>query len=574
MTETVLHSFNNSGLIGADNLICPIIYQNGIIYGTNAIGFIYSYNTISNQYNTLYNFNNANIYSIVYYNGLLYGTTYNIGTNNVGTIYSYNITSNQLNTLYSFTGGTNGESPINSFNGHYNGILYGTTTLGGANNLGTLYSYNITSNQYNTLYSFTGGNSGKNPTSYVIYDNGILYGTTPNGGNNNIGLLYSYNIITNQYNILYSFNGTITGFGTNDTASVTLNNGILYGTTFFGGNNNKGELYSYNITSNQLNTLYSFTGTGTNGANPCFCPIYQNGILYGTTYTGGSNNVGTIYSYNITSNQYNTLYSFTGGTTDGANPYISVLYQNGILYGNTNAGGSNSIGTLYSYKLPPTPTPTPTPTPNPNPNPNPIPISNICFPKGTLILTDQGEIPIDEIIPLKNTIHNKRITAITKTISQYNYLVCFYKNALGYNYPNKDTLISKDHKIFYKEKFIKAYKFVNHFEKVEKVDYNKEILYNVLMETYEKINVNNIICETLHPNNIIAQLYNSTISKELKNKIIFQMNESINKNDNESFINVCESFHPNNIIAKICNSKLREKSKNKIIYGMNKGINK
>jgi len=564
MTETVLYSLNY-GFIGGENEVCPIIYQNGIIYGTSPYGKIYSYDITANQFITLYTFG-ENAYSIVYYNGILYGTTAYGGISNLGTLYSFDITANQFNTLYSFTGGTNGSVPINSFNGHYNGIIYGTTLYGGISSLGTLYSYDITTNNYNTLYSFIGGTNGGTPTSYVVYDNGKLYGTTPNGGNNNNGLLYSYNIITNKYTILYSFNG----IGSNSTASVTLKNGILYGTTYYSGNNNKGLLYSYDITTNNYNTLYSFTG-GTDGSNPCFSPIYQNGLLYGTTTYGGTHNLGTIYSYDITTNNYNTLYSFIGGT-DGSKPLISLIYDNELFYGTTNEGGTHNLGTIYSYKLHPTPTPTPTPNPNPNPNPNPI--SDICFPKGTLILTDQGEIPIDEINPFENTIHNKRIIAITKTISNDTYLICFHKNALEYNYPSRDTLISKNHKIFYKGKMIKAYKFLNYFELVKKVDYNKEILYNVLMESYEKINVNNIICESLHPNNIIAQLYNNKLDPDSKNKIICKMNEIINKNDNKSLINICESFHPDNLIAKIYNSKLREKSKNKIIYVMNKNMNK
>jgi hypothetical protein len=58
------------------------------------------------------------------------------------------------------------------------------------------------------------------------------------------------------------------------------------------------------------------------------------------------------------------------------------------------------------------------------------------------------------------------------------------------------------------------------------------------MEKYEKIKVNNIICETLHPNNIIAKLYNSNYGEEYKNKIIYIMNESINKNDKNSYTKI------------------------------------
>jgi hypothetical protein len=164
-----------------------------------------------------------------------------------------------------------------------------------------------------------------------------------------------------------------------------------------------------------------------------------------------------------------------------------------------------------------------------------VPISNICFPAGTPVFTDQGNIPINEIIPFFNTINNNTIQAVTKTISQDDYLVCFHKNAIGYNYPNKTTIISKDHKIFYKGKMIEAYKFLNHFEKVKKVVYNKEILYNVLMEKYEKIKVNNMICESLHPENVIAKLYKSNYDEKYKKKIIVVMNESINNNNHTSY---------------------------------------
>jgi hypothetical protein len=82
---------------------------------------------------------------------------------------------------------------------------------------------------------------------------------------------------------------------------------------------------------------------------------------------------------------------------------------------------------------------------------------------------------------------------------------------------------------------IEAYKFLNHFEKVKKVVYNQEILYNILMEKYEKIKVNNMICESLHPENVIAKLYKSNYDEEYKNKIIVIMNESINNNNHTSY---------------------------------------
>jgi sugar lactone lactonase YvrE len=162
-------------------------------------------------------------------------------------------------------------------------------------------------------------------------------------------------------------------------------------------------------------------------------------------------------------------------------------------------------------------------------------ISDICFPEGTPITTDQGNFPIEKINIDIHTIHNKPIVAITKTISQDTHLVCFEKHSLGFNKPNKKTITSKNHKLYYNEKMIKAHHFLGEFENVTEIEYNGEILYNVLMEKYDKLKVNNLTFETLHPKNIIAKLYTSNFDKKYKDKIIVMINNSIMQNDNHLY---------------------------------------
>jgi hypothetical protein len=72
-----------------------------------------------------------------------------------------------------------------------------------------------------------------------------------------------------------------------------------------------------------------------------------------------------------------------------------------------------------------------------------IPIADICFVKNTPIETDQGIIPIYKIDPKLHTINNKKVVAITKSIAEEKYLVCFEKNSLGENIPNTRTIVSK-----------------------------------------------------------------------------------------------------------------------------------
>jgi photosystem II stability/assembly factor-like uncharacterized protein len=138
----------------------------------------------------------------------------------------------------------------------------------------------------------------------------------------------------------------------------------------------------------------------------------------------------------------------------------------------------------------------------------PPPISDICFPAGTLINTDQGRIAIEKINPNINTINNKRIVDIIKTIYNDNYLVGFRKHAITKNYPSEFTVMTKNHKIIWEGVKYDADSFLYRYENVVKVKYNGQILYNVLMEQHSEMIVNNMLCETLDPNNVVAKLYN------------------------------------------------------------------
>jgi len=132
-------------------------------------------------------------------------------------------------------------------------------------------------------------------------------------------------------------------------------------------------------------------------------------------------------------------------------------------------------------------------------------IASICFPANAPIQTDQGIIIISQM-NAQHTINGRRIIAITKTITNDKYLIQFDKDALGVNYPTDTTVMSKEHKVYYNGKMIEAHK-LEYLNNVYKIKYNGEPLYNVLMETHYKMSVNNLICETLHPDNAVARIY-------------------------------------------------------------------
>lgn len=162
-------------------------------------------------------------------------------------------------------------------------------------------------------------------------------------------------------------------------------------------------------------------------------------------------------------------------------------------------------------------------------------ISNICFQANTPIITNKGIVPIEKLNPDIHTVDNKKIVAITRTVTQDKYLIKFDTHSLGRNHPCQPTIVSKNHKISYRGKMMEAYKFVGYFQNVTKIEYDGEVLYNILMEKYDRIRVNNLICETLHPENTIAKIYTNKESDDYKNKIVFIMNDSIRRNDKATY---------------------------------------
>jgi hypothetical protein len=169
-------------------------------------------------------------------------------------------------------------------------------------------------------------------------------------------------------------------------------------------------------------------------------------------------------------------------------------------------------------------------------------IANICFPAGTPVLTDQGLIAIDEINTDMHTINRKRIVDITKTISKETFLVCFEKDALGTNSPTQKTIISHGHQIMYEGVMHQAKWFIEKFPGVKAIPYTGEPLYNVLLENHDVMIVNNLICETLQPENPIAKFYTKQckLSKENRDIMIKVLQCCLDRNDVDAYAKIMQ----------------------------------
>jgi hypothetical protein len=133
----------------------------------------------------------------------------------------------------------------------------------------------------------------------------------------------------------------------------------------------------------------------------------------------------------------------------------------------------------------------------------------ICFPSGTPVTTDQGDIKIELLNKNVNTINGKRIVDITETGPKFENLICFEKDSLGNNTPSMKTEMTPDHCVLYNGKFMKAIEVAEICENVYSIPFIQEKLYNVLMEKHDTMMVNNLCCETLNPDNILVHITSS-----------------------------------------------------------------
>jgi hypothetical protein len=132
---------------------------------------------------------------------------------------------------------------------------------------------------------------------------------------------------------------------------------------------------------------------------------------------------------------------------------------------------------------------------------------DICFPAGTPVRTDQGEIPIEKLTS-ENTIDGVNVVAVVPVYNECDYLVKINKHALGPNYPKKTTLISRNHRVYLnkkREETIPALALYNGKTITVVQREIHETIYNVLLPTYSKMTINGLVVETLHPKSVYAR---------------------------------------------------------------------
>lgn len=227
--------------------------------------------------------------------------------------------------------------------------LYGTTPLGGTNGFGTVFSVNTNGSNFTLLHTFTGLSDGAIPNKDLVLSGNMLYGTVGSGTNRvGYGSLFALETNGSNFSLLYTFNDNMAGAFGQPNGGLVLNGDTLYGTAYQGGISNAGSIFSVN-TNGMLIWAYLFN-SGTDGKNPLGTLILSGDTLYGTARNGGSNGLfGTVFSINTNGNDFTVLYTFAGHLAlDGGNPDAGLALSGSTLYGTTAFGGTNNHGTVFA----------------------------------------------------------------------------------------------------------------------------------------------------------------------------------------------------------------------------------
>ncbi|MGD0360491.1 MAG: choice-of-anchor tandem repeat GloVer-containing protein [Bryobacteraceae bacterium] len=241
--------------------------------------------------------------------------------------------------------------------------------------------------KYSVLHEFGGSGDGAFPASgLAMGSSGVLYGVTNQGGTGicsgqeGCGTVYSLTSPGTAEGkwtekILYSFRGGSDGALPSGVAVGT--DGVLYGTTTYGGGGacrdggltGCGTVFALTPPGTAggawtETAIYSFSGGTEDGALPrAGVTIGSDGTLYGTTEYGGAgvctgvfSGCGTVFAVTAPAWTEAVLYAFQGGPGDGSIPLSGVALMGGTLYGTTTFGGTGASGYGVVYELTPSST--------------------------------------------------------------------------------------------------------------------------------------------------------------------------------------------------------------------------
>jgi len=307
--------------------------------GASTFGTVFRFSP-SGDFSTIYAFDGQNgrypsTSMVVGPDGWLYGTT-SFGAN--CTVFMIT-TDGAITTLHQFTSLTEGDTPSALIFGSDRN-LYGTNNAGGAFGEGTVFKM-TPDGTVTILHTFTGPEGAYPLCALTQGRDGNLYGSTGGGGPYRSNGTVFQLTLDGTYTLVHSFNG-IDG-DTPFAALVQGKDGLFYGTTYEGGPDDIGTIFSL-ASDGTYQQMHTFDGT--DGVEPASPLIFgSDGNLYGVTTEGATRNIGgTIFRLTMPDTSTPTTSISLQGTTDAGGVYTRPV---AVTLSATDPDGTADVGATY-----------------------------------------------------------------------------------------------------------------------------------------------------------------------------------------------------------------------------------
>jgi uncharacterized repeat protein (TIGR03803 family) len=291
--------------------------------------------------------------------GALYGTASEGGRQNQGTLFRLNKDGSGFTVLHHFGGFVgDGRRPSWSLIEAGDGRLYGVTTSGGGTtNVGTVFRIQKDGTGYEVLHSFTGtAEDGASPVSGLLEaSDGALYGMGGIVGAGLVATVFKLNKDGSDFAVTRRLWGPDEPHSLHGPL-VEGTNGMLYGTSGSGGDFGEGTVFRLHKDGSGFEIIRHFSAYFSDGQYPgAGLMRASNDLFYGTASWGGAlGDGGIVFVVNHDGSSSGKVLNFTGlrGTSaEGKNPFtVPIEGRDGFLYGTTDRGGTNDSGVVYKVR--------------------------------------------------------------------------------------------------------------------------------------------------------------------------------------------------------------------------------
>ena len=318
-TKLIDLDFLTNGSNATCSLISDGVFLYGMTSGggVNGYGTVFKIMPDGSGYQNLFNFSgglNGSIPfgSLIFDGTYLYGMTERGGQYAVGTIFKIKPDGSNYLKLIDFSYNGYGSHPFGAliFDGIY---LYGMTSGPYDNSncsvtgCGNVFKLKTDGTGYQSILFFNNTINGFTPKGSLISDGTFLYGMTSSGGVNGMGTIFKIMPDGTNYSKLMDFaNDTIHGY--QPFGNLLYDGVFLCGMTSGGGLYGNGTIFQIMPDGSGYNKLFDFNRSIT-GGYPQGSLIFDGTSLYGMTKLGGLSDAGTVFKFGLTVNIKERLHS-------------------------------------------------------------------------------------------------------------------------------------------------------------------------------------------------------------------------------------------------------------------------